>query len=196
MNTLLQNSITSYLVDVSENELTDFWGIGKTQSIDEGEFFVREGQIPGKFGFVISGMFRYCYIDKNGKEFTKAFMTERSFISSYSAMVLRKPSHFYIEALEDSVVFEIEYRKWNMLREKNSRWDKLLIGLLEKGYAVKEKRERELLLLDAESRYKLFLQEFPTLERRVKQFMIASYLGITPIALSRVRKKLGIINLG
>lgn len=74
-------------------------------------------------------------------------------------------------------------------------WNKLLIALLEKGYSIKEKRERDLLLLDAERRYKIFLQDFSVLESTIKQHQIASYIGITPIALSRNRKKMGLINL-
>ena len=62
--------------------------------------------------------------------------------------------------------------------------------MIEKGFTTKEKRERELLLLDAESRYRIFLEEFPNLEKRVKQHMIASYLGITPERLSRIRKNM------
>jgi hypothetical protein len=62
---------------------------------------------------------------------------------------------------------------------------------LEKGYCIKEAREREFLLFDAKARYRSFLSTYPGLEKRVKQHLIASYLGITPVALSRVRKKNG-----
>ena len=61
---------------------------------------------------------------------------------------------------------------------------------------MKTEREREFLLFDAETRYKSFLNTFPGLERRIKQHLIASYLGITPVALSRIRKKMGFINMG
>lgn len=60
----------------------------------------------------------------------------------------------------------------------------------EKGYMKKEARERELLILNAVERYRVFLREYPDLEKRIKQHMIASYLGITPVALSRIRKEI------
>jgi len=82
-----------------------------------------------------------------------------------------------------------------VISNRNEMWNKFLIALLEKGYAIKEKRERELLLLDAESRYKIFREEFSILEPSIKQNTIASYIGITPIALSRIRRKMGLINL-
>lgn len=151
---------------------------------------MRAGQIPTEFGLVVNGLFRYVYISREGKEFTKAFMPEKSFISSYSAMISRTPSYFFIESLEHTDVLVIPYSGWQKLREQNPKWNLLLVKLLEKGYATKEKREREFLLFDAENRYKIFLEEHPTLEERVKQHMIASYLGITPVALSRIRKKM------
>ncbi len=188
----LQKIIQS-IADISDVEISKLFEIGKMISVSRGGYFIREGEIPEKFGFVISGIFRYVYISEEGKQFTKGFMPEKSVISSYSAMVCKTSSFFYIEALENSQVFEIDYVKWCKLREADNCWDKFLIAMLEKGYMTKEKRERELLLLDAESRYKIFLQEFPDLEKRIKQHTIASYLGISSVALSRVRKKLGLL---
>jgi len=105
-------------------------------------------------------------------------------------MIQKTPSFYAIEALEPSVVVEFDYRNWLKLKESNPCWDRFLIKMLEKGYTQKEKRERELLLLDSETRYRNFLEEYLTLEKRVKQHMIASFLGIAPESLSRIRKKL------
>ncbi len=168
----------------------------KPLTIQKGTYFIREGQIPRQFGFVETGLFRYLYLKEEGKELTKAFMPAGNFISAYSAMIQQEPAHFFIEALETSTVISIDYQKWKALKAKHPAWNEFLVGMLEMGYGVKEKREREFLLLDAESRYRVFLKEYPLLEKRIKQHMIASYIGITPIALSRIRKKMGLINLG
>src|SRR5688572_1757683 len=178
------------LTDMTDSEINGFLELGKLKTIESKSHFIRSGQIPTEIGVVISGLLRYVYISEKGKEFTKAFMQEGSFISSYSAMISGTPSHFFIEAIEKSDVFVIPYNSWLKLREQNARWNLLLVKLLEKGYSIKEKRERELLLCDAETRYKIFLEEHPTLENRVKQNMIASYIGVTPIALSRVRRNI------
>ena len=77
------------------------------------------------------------------------------------------------------------------LKAENPVWKDLLIRMLEIGYGAKERRERDLLLLDAETRYRNFCNEFPHLIRRVKQHQIASFLGIKPESLSRMRKKMG-----
>jgi hypothetical protein len=76
----------------------------------------------------------------------------------------------------------IDYKNWKVLFEKNLYWHKFLLTLIEKGYCIKEAREREFLLFDAVKRYKIFLNSFPGLEKRVKQHIVASYLGITPVA--------------
>ena len=189
MTSDIEHSIKQ-LTDLTDSEISEFTEIASIKSYKQKSHFIRAGQIPTEFGFVISGLFRYVYISEQGKEFTKVFMPEKSFISSYSAMISKTTSFFFIEAIENSKVLVISHNKWQKLKEQNPKWNLLLIKLLEKGYAIKEKREREFLLLNAESRYKVFLEEYPNLENRVKQHMVASYLGITPIALSRVRKKM------
>lgn len=168
---------------------------GKSRVYEKKEVFIHEGAYPSKIGFIKKGLFRYYYLTTEGTEYTKAFMTTGDIISSYSSMIAGQKSYYTIEALEESEVVEISYHQWQRLRSMNAKWDKLLIMFLEKGYAAKEKRERTFLLMDAEERYKAFLEEYPSLEKRVKQYMIASYLGITPIALSRIRRKMRGINL-
>ncbi|MEQ6166325.1 Crp/Fnr family transcriptional regulator [Ekhidna sp. MALMAid0563] len=189
MRTEITRSIRQ-LVDLTESEISEFTEVAKIKAYEVNSNFIKAGQIPKKLGFVLSGLFRYVYLSEDGKEFTKVFMPERSFISSYSAMISRTPSYFFIEAIENSEVLEIPFYSWQSLLKTNPKWNGLLIKLLEKGYTTKEKREREFLLLDAENRYRIFLDEYKDLEGRVKQHMIASYLGITPIALSRIRKKM------
>ncbi|WP_072995622.1 Crp/Fnr family transcriptional regulator [Pseudozobellia thermophila] len=189
MVTEITNSIKQ-LTDLTESEISKFTEISNIKTFKPKSHFIRAGHTPTEFGFVIRGLFRYVYISKEGKEYTKVFMPENSFISSYSAMISKSPSYFFIEAIEDSKVLIMSYNNWQKLKEQNPKWNLLLVKLLEKGYATKEKREREFLLLDAENRYRIYLKEYPTLENRVKQHMIASYLGITPIALSRIRRKM------
>lgn len=163
---------------------------GEIRVYDKRQEFVREGQVPNKLGLIKKGLFRYYYLTNEGKEFTKVFMKEGDIISSYSSMIAGEKSYYTIEAIEKSEVIQIPFQRWNELRSMDSKWDRLLIAMLERGYSVKEKREREFLLMDGENRYKAFLEDYPSLENRIKQHMIASYLGITPVALSRIRKRM------
>lgn len=172
-----------------EKEFTDLLRISTVKSVEKDGFFISEGQTPRKFAIVLSGSFRYYYVNEKGDEFTKAFILKNAVLSAYSAMVQGTPSLFNIQALEPSQILEVNYQSWLHLRMSNSFWDRFLIQALEKGYFAKEKRERELLLLDATSRYKIFLSEFPGLDKKVKLHIIASYIGIQPESLSRIRKK-------
>jgi CRP-like cAMP-binding protein len=167
-----------------------FLAIGKNKKLEAADYFIRAGEVPYKIAFVASGLCRYVYINDKGHEFTNGFIMENNFISSYSAMILGKPSYFSIEALEDAQLFEIRWTDFTQLLDKDIFWNKFLLRFVERGYIIKEKRERDLLLLDAETRYKDFLKEFPGVDQRVSQGIIASYLGIKQETLSRIRKRI------
>ncbi len=184
------------IVDIPAGEEEKILGIVSPRTISKGEYFISAGEIPRKFAFSVSGLFRYFYTDEKGNEFTKGFFPENSFISAYSAMIQKRGSHFTIEALEDATLLVIRYDQWQALLQGHVCWKAVLIAMLEKAFCKKESRERELLLYDAATRYQLFLESYPGLDHRIKQHYIASYLGITPVALSRVRKKMGFVNIG
>ena len=173
-----------------ENKIDTFLSIGIIKSIKASEFFIRAGEVPHKIAYINSGLYRYVYTNDKGEEFTKGIIGENFFLSSYSAMILGKPSYFSIEALEDSQILEIIWKDFLQLIENDIFWVKFLLKFVEIGYMNKEKRERDLLLLDAETRYKNFLTEFPGMDQRIKQGIIASYLGIKPETLSRIRRKM------
>ncbi|WP_026730449.1 Crp/Fnr family transcriptional regulator [Flavobacterium denitrificans] len=172
-----------------EKELQELLNITEHKKIAKTNYFIREGQVPRKMAFVVKGLFRYVYTHENGNEFTKNIIAEGNFISSYSAMIYNTTSYFSIEALEDAEILEIDYKDWIEIKEKNPFWNTFLVQILEKAFCIKEKRERELLLLDAEKRYGIFTAEFPDIENRVSQQIIASYLGIQPESFSRLKRK-------
>jgi CRP-like cAMP-binding protein len=180
--------------DLPETEERKLRSLVYEQKLSKGEVFIQEGTVPQKFAFVVMGLFRYYYVNQKGSEFTKGFFPENTFITSYSAMTDGTRSYYTIEALEDAVIFVFEYSKWKVLYNSHPCWREFLLALLEKGFRKKETRERELLILTAEERYRSFLNEKPVLESRIKQHFIASYLGITPVALSRIRRTMGVSN--
>ncbi len=195
----MQSQFTAILrtsFNIPKEEMSGLVGISRHLSIKKNNYFLMEGDPPYHLGFVMRGLFRYYYIDRKGNEFTKGFMPEHSFLSAYDAIIERRPSFYTIEALEDSEVLMFDYLKWKeLIYPHHDCWKEFLIKLIEKGYAKKVTREREFLLLDAEQRYQSFMKNYPGLEKRVKQHLIASYLGITSVALSRVRKKMGLVNI-
>jgi CRP-like cAMP-binding protein len=172
------------------NRINELNSIGKEKSIANTNCFIKAGEVPSKIAFVGSGLFRYVYTNDRGDEFTKGIITENLFITSYSAMITETPSSFSIEALEDSTIMEILWSDFMQLVERDIFWLKFQLKFLEKGFIIKEKREKDLLLLDGAERYKNFLLQYPGMDQRISQGIIASYLGIKPETLSRIRGKI------
>ncbi len=165
----------------------------RTKQFDKDQNFVTAGQNPKSIAFVKKGLFRYYYSTKEGEELTKGFFPKDSVLSSYSAMIEKRPSYFTIQALENSEIEVLNYQDFISLKNENSSWGIFEAAMLQKGFMVKEERERQFLLFDAEQRYISFLEKYPVIEKRVSQNLIASYIGIAPESLSRLRRKMGIL---
>ncbi len=154
------------------------------------EYFVKAGECHTHIGFVVDGLFQLFYTDRKGKEYTKNFFAANHFAAPYSALLQGNPSNLYIQALEDSRVLLIDYTAWLKFADTHPCWQIVFRKITEQAYLQKEKRESDLLLYDAETRYIRFNNEFPHWIGRIKQHHIASYLGMSPETLSRVKKQL------
>jgi CRP-like cAMP-binding protein len=162
----------------------------KTIRLAKGEYFLMAGDVPEYIGFVRSGLLRLFYIDMDGAEANKHFCMENTIASSYGAFLQREESKFYIQALEDTKLLAIDYQTYLDLLNSHMCWQIVARKLAELLFILKEKREWEFLLTNAQERYMQFLQDYPDLEQRLSQYHIASYLGITPESLSRIRASL------
>ncbi|QTH42550.1 Crp/Fnr family transcriptional regulator [Cohnella sp. LGH] len=129
-------------------------------------------------------------ISFRGDEYNKSFCSAHDFIASYGSLLAGVPSRISIQALADSLLLTIRYSDFRSLYDRQLCWERLGRLLIERLYVKKELREREFLALSAEARYLKFLERYGHLETAIPQYHIASYLGITPVALSRIRKKL------
>jgi len=175
---------------LSTEELDDVLNFFQPVDVKSGELYLDVGEIPKYFSFVASGLFRYYYITKEGEEFTKHFSIENTFMVSISAFLQNRGSYFFIEALEDSTILSADLKHLYSLSKTNMNIMNFMVKLFETLFILKEKREADFLLKDARERYEEFLLDYPGLEDRVMQYHIASYLGINPVSLSRIRKGL------
>lgn len=147
--------------------------------------------LQGKYmGLNMDGLFRFFYTDEDGNEFTKGFNPSGRFVISYSAILEKRPSFFSIEALQDSRVLQFDYEKFYDMMQKDLRRYPFVYKLLESIYIMKELREKSLLLDDATKRYQEFQSLFKDVENQILLRHVASYLGITPETLSRIRSKM------
>jgi CRP-like cAMP-binding protein len=162
--------------------------VGRT--LNKGEYFIRAGETPEHSGFINAGLVRFFYQTPKGQEFNKSFAYENQFMGAYSAFLTGTSTRFNIQALEECSILVVKIRHLVALFDKHGCWEKFGRILAEQLYIKKEQREAEFLLDDAEIRYQKFLQRYPGLEQRLAQYHIASYVGITPVALSRIRNKI------
>jgi CRP-like cAMP-binding protein len=178
------------LCDAPPQMASSLLGICAPARIEKGGHFVRAGERSRAVGFNLNGIFRYYYLSEGGTDFTKAFSAPGKFLISYSAIAQDRESYFSIEALTDAEILRFDYDDWMGLARRDPGWDRFFFKLVESVYIMKELREKEFLLDDAATRYEAFRRDYPGLEGVVKQYHVASFLGITPEALSRIRKEL------
>lgn len=163
--------------------------MGAIRQFPKGSFLFRQGARGGNLFFIQSGLVKAYYETLDGKEFIKSFLTEGEFIASMQAIVAGNPNSFTVLTLEDSVAVEVP--KEAVLNQffNNPAFTDILNSMLLRLAAKKERREYELLCMSAEERYLLLCEREAKLLERLSQNDIARYLGITPVALSRIRKR-------
>lgn len=168
----------------------------KTKTLKQGEhLFLMEDKVED-FYFLIHGLARYYYLTIDGKEFNKSFAEKQGhLLSSISSVSYGIGSPFSVELLSDFTTLYIGYKDLLQLGKENAQWNDLLLRIYEDLIIKKEKREADFLLLDARGRYEKFLEDYSMIEDVVPNYHIASYLGITSVALSRIRKEMK-INIG
>jgi CRP-like cAMP-binding protein len=162
--------------------------------VERGELLVRAGDRPDRVGFVERGLFRLYRSDAAGTERTLAFRAEGELVCAYSAALRRETSQVTIEALEPAELMVAPRSAYDAMVQASAGWQQLVARLTEALYLRVEQRQTELLLADATDRYRLFLAGHGDLAARLTQRQIASYVGITPEALSRIRRRLISIN--
>lgn len=161
----------------------------------KGSFFTREGDIPQKIGFVVHGLMKYYYIDRDGNEWIKSFAAEKDFVVSYACFLQQIPSQYSIEAMEDTTILSMDFNAYFANINNSMTWCSIARKYTETIYYEKERREASFLKEDGAERYIRFLRDYKHIADRVALKDIASFLGLTPVSLSRIRnKKQGTIN--
>jgi CRP/FNR family transcriptional regulator len=150
-----------------------------------GTVFMQDSEHP--FVYVVrSGLIKNVYFDESGEDWIKSFSEEGRFFASISALETGGRTSFAAIAIEASVVERIPYSVLERLAHGDARWANAMRRALLIFAGRKEKREKELLTLRPEQRYRAFIAETPGLERRIPQRDLARHLGLTPVGLNRI----------
>lgn len=150
------------------------------------QHFMQAGDDPSQYGIIRSGVFRMYYVRPDGKEFVKIFKTKFQVMGALAEISLKIPSRIFIEALTESDVLVGNIAHFELMCQKYPAWMNLARLIALNSYIDKEQREFELLQLSAMERYQNFQKQFADIADQIPNYHIAAYLGITPVALSRM----------
>ncbi|MGE7776277.1 Crp/Fnr family transcriptional regulator [Chitinophaga sp. NPDC101104] len=162
----------------------------KTVTVPKGAFLLRQGEVCRNSFFVEEGLLRYYSIDDKGKEHILQFAPESWIVSDRESVYFGHPSKYFIQALEDSRVISLDEAFVLEISRRDPAFTEANNRLLHNHIRHLQDRVNELLSFTAEARYLRFIELYPSLLLRVPQSMVASYLGIAPESLSRVRKEM------
>jgi len=187
----LQDSFQSYFdhmgYDINWEKFTQLMDI---HPVKKGDFLFQQGETAGRLFFLHTGLVRYVSISESGKEFTQTFAKGPRIIGSTRAMVTESPVLFGIQAIQDCMIISYNWADFFAEMRHDNGFLECYCHFLENIFILKEERESAFVKDSAEKRYLDFCVDFPELKDQIPQQQIASYLGITPVALSRIRQKL------
>lgn len=185
--TQLQRTLQALSMEVDVEELRQLFTYKR---LNKGEHYIREGSVEKGIAFVCQGLLRYYYITYNGDDVTKHFTVENQFASSYSSLIYQRPSAYSIVAEEECHLLILDSKTYMHKVWNEQPWERIARLNSENIYSIKEQREAVLLTMTAQERYLDFKENYPAIENRLKQKHIATYLGIHPASLSRIKKQL------
>lgn len=160
------------------------------QSIKRRGYILEAGNLCRYYTFIASGCFRMFGIDENGNEHNIQFAAENDWIMDIGSFHTQKRSEFYIKAMESSVILQVQQEDLYFLYLNIPKLDRIFKVIIENKYVELQNHVLQNLSSTAQQRYLSFLDQYPHLANRIPNAQIASYLGITPEFLSKVRKDL------
>ncbi|MBR9845193.1 MAG: Crp/Fnr family transcriptional regulator [Algicola sp.] len=176
--------------NVSKETFLILKNLSTQKTIPSGEKIIEQGGMSTKLYFLTSGLMRSVRVSERGKEYTKNIYSPISFVGPFSSILTKKPSLLTYEALTDCRVYEADYEDFFKLTQTDIAISNLYNRVLEYLFIIYEKKQFESVSLNATERYQLLKSKIPDIDNKIAQYQIASYLNITPVQLSRIRKDL------
>ncbi len=177
------------MISVSDAELEHFLEPCYTQVFPRKSYLSEANKVPNEIFFINKGIIRTTIDDKSGKENTLHFALENQFIADYSNFMLGQPALYNLIAIEETEAVVIPRKSIEWGYQNMTEGDKLGRTIAEFYFIYQDTRIKNLYARSPKERYDEIEQVFPNIHNRVPQHMIASYLGITPVHLSRLKKE-------
>jgi len=175
---------------LSDEEQEIVKGYLSVKKIRKRQYLLQEGDVDKVIAFVEKGTLRSYSVDEDGNEHIVQFAIEGWFISDLYSFLTGEPATYNIDALEDSELVVISRSAYDELLLKSTSYQTYIFHQITSAYIALQKRITSSNSLSPEQRYKSFIATYPEIVQRIPQHMIASYLGVKPETLSRIRRRM------
>lgn len=188
MNDQDKTRIFKQFTDFNDRELKVIMPYFEFKKIKKKNVLLDIGKVSNEVFYLITGCIR-LYCEKDGEELSTYFFTENMFAGSYDSFLSRKPSKVAIETVEDCEVLVLSYESQEQLYKVFPKMNEFIRKAIEQRFILLHDLFISYILNSPEERYLMLLKDRPELLQRIPQHQIASYLGITPVSLSRIRNR-------
>ncbi len=158
----------------------------------KGQYIVQQGDVCKQINFLISGCTKTFFLDDKGQEHIVLFGIQDWWTSDIGSYITQSASDFNVQCIEDTEVIQFQYDFEEELYKEIPKLERLFRKMLEKALVSSQKRIVGNFSLSAKEQYLQFKKQYPTIEQRVPQYMVASYLGITKEFLSKIKSQLAL----
>jgi CRP-like cAMP-binding protein len=179
----------SRYVDLTEEEAKHLTSFLKITKVKKRQFIVQPGFVCKSKSYVVKGAFRGYLVDNEGKEHTLVFAIEDWWISDYSSLIYQEPATLFVEALEDSVLIQLDHEDEQRFLREIPKLEKFERIITQRSLAFHQKRLLSNFTKTAEERYDEFMDRYSAIAKRVPQYALASYLGFSNEYLSKIRNR-------
>lgn len=177
------------LIPLNNEEIALVTAYFKPRLYRKRQYILQEGDVCKHFNFVVRGCLRMYKLDEKGNTHIIQFAAENWWLTNIGSFHQRNPSELNIDALEDTMVLQISYQNLIGLYTQAAKFDRIFRVLIENAYVALQNRLLQNISSTAEEKYNSFMDVYPHLANRLPQTQIASFLGITPEFLSRLRNR-------
>lgn len=154
------------------------------------QFIVQQGDVCRYESFIVKGAVKTFFVDQQGQEHIVMFGIENWWVADLGSFINQTPADFNLQCLEDTEVIQFSHESLEELYRLIPRLERFFRIIIQKAFVASQNRIVRNLSLPAKERYLLFRDQYPEIEQRAPQYMIASYLGITKEFLSKIRNQL------
>lgn len=187
------NSLNDFLKNfnfIPEDSKQAFLKLAKPVTFHKNEILTKTGEIAKKFYIIKKGIVRSYHIDENGKDHIRSFFTAGRTTGSLGSLISKQPSKLSYDCLTDCEFYEFNFNEIKELIEKDPNILMLYSKVLENIYFYMESKIYDLSVLNGTQRYLKLQDQIPDIETLIPQYHIASYLNVSAVQLSRIRKEI------